>query len=386
MIGDYDQTSSGCTIAAHLRSMVGMARVYYRAGRAAWYIDYRDARGKRRHMRGGDTQAQAEIMLAGMVGDTALVRAGLTTARQLDFKRWHNTPIDDLITEYVKHLRGRRLSPAHVATTEAMIKAWVAGTSVKSLGDADAARTEAWLADQLDAGWSYRTRNGYLKAAKALLRWCEKRGRIEASPLRAIDVLNEDEDRKRISRALAPAELATLLEACRCDTRRVYYMLAARMGLRWREIARLKWSQFDLAEGWLTLTSAGTKAKRADVLPIPGDVLPALVKLKANKIGDGPLFDAMPDRRTWARDLKRAKIVYTTPAGNADRKCLRKTFCTHLYLGGADIRDAQMLMRHRDINLTARVYTDPRLQDLRAAAERAAGLGAFGVHRAIQSG
>ena len=37
---------------------------------------------------------------------------------------------------------------------------------------------------------------------------------------------------------------------------------------------------------------------------------------------------------------------------------------------GVDLRDAQRLMRHSDPKLTATVYTDLRVQDLRTAAEK----------------
>jgi len=77
-----------------------------------------------------------------------------------------------------------------------------------------------------------------------------------------------------------------------------------------------------------------------------------------------------PTLRTWKRDLERAGIPYVTEYGQADRKSLRKTFCTHLKEVGVDIRDAQELMRHSDINLTANIYTDVRMANLKGAVGR----------------
>jgi hypothetical protein len=42
----------------------------------------------------------------------------------------------------------------------------------------------------------------------------------------------------------------------------------------------------------------------------------------------------------------------------ADRKCLRKTFCTHLAMQGVDLWQAVRLMRHRDPKLTVNVHTE----------------------------
>ena len=54
----------------------------------------------------------------------------------------------------------------------------------------------------------------------------------------------------------------------------------------------------------------------------------------------------------------------------ADRKCLRKTFGTHLAMAGVDFRVAVRLMRHKDPKLTQNIYTDPILLDMAVAIKR----------------
>jgi len=49
------------------------------------------------------------------------------------------------------------------------------------------------------------------------------------------------------------------------------------------------------------------------------------------------------------------------------------TFCTWLKEVGVDLRDAQTLMRHHSPELTANTYTDVRMMNLRAAADRLPG-------------
>ena len=46
------------------------------------------------------------------------------------------------------------------------------------------------------------------------------------------------------------------------------------------------------------------------------------------------------------------------------------SFCTWLKQAGVDLRDAQRLMRHSDPKLTANIYTDLRVADLRKQMEK----------------
>ena len=84
----------------------------------------------------------------------------------------------------------------------------------------------------------------------------------------------------------------------------------------------------------------------------------------------GDIFDSSPTLRTWKADLVRAKIVYDNQHGQVDRKSLRKMVCTHLAMGGVDMRIATKLMRHTDPRLTQNIYTDPALLDMKAAVEK----------------
>jgi len=67
------------------------------------------------------------------------------------------------------------------------------------------------------------------------------------------------------------------------------------------------------------------------------------------------------------RDVVRAGIEYDNRHGQVDRKSLRKMFGTHLAMKGMDLRTTQRLMRHSDPRLTANLYTDPMLLDMKGA-------------------
>jgi integrase/recombinase XerC len=214
-----------------------------------------------------------------------------------------------------------------------------------------------------------------------------KHGRLAANPLKPIDALPEDQDQRQPSRAMTHEEFAALLSAC--GERKLWYLLAGRMGLRWSEVRRLTWGQIDSDYRWLSLAPEGTKSRRGDALPIPSDVAEVM---RQRPRGTGPIFSKTITLRTWKKDLVRAGLVtlvkvkkikegkkwnddnlngYRTDAGQLDRKSLRKTLCTHLAMARVDLRITQRLMRHSDPKLTAKVYTDPVLLDMQAAVETA---------------
>jgi hypothetical protein len=74
--------------------------------------------------------------------------------------------------------------------------------------------------------------------------------------------------------------------------------------------------------------------------------------------------------RRFDADCHRAGIPKRDTEGRTvDVHSLRTTFGTYLALSGVTPRVAMELMRHSQIGLTMRVYTDPRLLPLAAAIE-----------------
>ena len=104
----------------------------------------------------------------------------------------------------------------------------------------------------------------------------------------------------------------------------------------------------DLSKGKIHLRPVATKSRRAGVLDIPGDLLE---RLRLTGKGKGRIFETSPILRTFKADLVRAKIEYEVGSKQADRKCLRKTFCTHLALCGVDLWAAVKMMRHRELSI-----------------------------------
>ncbi len=53
-------------------------------------------------------------------------------------------------------------------------------------------------------------------------------------------------------------------------------------------------------------------------------------------------------------------------AGKLDFHALRTTLCTMMANTGVNVRQAMEVMRHTDIRLTTKTYTDPKLIDTHA--------------------
>jgi integrase len=248
------------------------------------------------------------------------------------------------------------------------MKAVITGCGFELVGDIGTEAIARYLERLIEAGKSARTHNFHRSAAGALCRWLvdyDYLDRNHASPIRT---MNEQKDSRRPSRHLTVAETEALLDAA--PPRRLYYLFRLRTGLRGRECARLIWSDVDLRERTLKLRAQVTKNGCTDMLPIAEDLAQALAQRQAEMLQCGtapgpndPVFPTTPERRTWMRDIDLAKIKFLSTDGQADPKCLRKTFDSFLMHAGVDLTLVSLLMRHTPrggLRLTLGVYGDER--------------------------
>lgn len=76
-----------------------------------------------------------------------------------------------------------------------------------------------------------------------------------------------------VGREVTPDELARL-EANASATLRFQIQIGWKMGLRLREMLRLRWAQFDWERGTVRLGPTDTKTRRAREIPLPSDLMP----------------------------------------------------------------------------------------------------------------
>ncbi len=94
---------------------------------------------------------------------------------------------------------------------------------------------------------------------------------------------------------------------------------------------------------------------------------PAPARLPARE----PLFNVPSGiTRILNRDLEAAGIPKRDERDRVvDIHALRVTFCSHLCAAGVPLRTAQAAMRHSKPELTANIYSDPKLLDIVGAIE-----------------
>jgi integrase len=195
-------------------------------------------------------------------------------------------------------------------------------------------------------------------------------------------------ERARVSLTGNPALLAALEH--QGQERSLVYRTLALTGLRRNELATLTVGQLELGgrAAVAILDAANEKNRRGSTIPIRADLAETLRAwldaglrglqrdarrnhgpVPARLPAEAPLF-YMPTglNRIFDRDLAVAGIAKRDERGRVvDVHALRVTFGTHLAIAGVPLRTAQAAMRHSKPELTANVYTDPKLLDVAGA-------------------
>ncbi len=235
------------------------------------------------------------------------------------------------------------------------------------LRDIAATGFEAWRKTKLREGLEPKTLNEYLGHVRCFLNWLEGREMLAANPLKIVKrlpVTQEDE-----ARAFSLEELNRLLAGVP-PYRACVYTVAAFTGLRRAELGALEWSSVDLdAEvPTMRLNPSKTKNRKGGTLPIHPDAVEALRALWAMpgretaKRRGKVFYRGVTRMERFLEDLEEAGISEFDEAGRRlEFHGFRRTWATFLNSGGVPPRVAMGLMRHCDMRLTMRTYTDESL-------------------------
>ncbi len=216
----------------------------------------------------------------------------------------------------------------------------------------------AWRSGQQK---SARTLNHYLQAMVSFLNWLERVGRIKGNPLKFVGKIDERGQPKRVRRAFTDDELRRLVTGS--GTRGIVYFAAARTGLRQEELRQLIWDdlRFDDKIPHVRVRVVCAKNKKEEHVPLVPEIAEAL---RAHRPADYSVNDlvfpkGVPRAERLQRDSERNGIAYRDESGRfADFHALRYTWATFLQRHGIAQRYAMKLLRHSDIKLTSKVYTD----------------------------
>ena len=203
--------------------------------------------------------------------------------------------------------------------------------------------------------------NEYLAFANGLFNWMVKHDRLQANPLRHVGKVEARGKERRVRRALTDPEVIRLLSCS--GPRKPVYLLALITGLRKDELAHLHWADLhlDAVRPFLTVRASISKNHKSATILLRDDAVQELRTLRSadSAVDDDPVFRTMPTIYRFKKDLVHADIAYKDNQGRqADFHALRHTFATNLARAGINPRICMELMRHSDMKLTTKVYTD----------------------------
>lgn len=218
---------------------------------------------------------------------------------------------------------------------------------------------EAWRSTQKKAA---KTLNEYLIAVNAFLNWLKRRTKgFMKNPLEYVQKAQSNGVPSFERRALTQEEMKTLVAVA--GQRKAVYLTAVFTGLRRGELESLEWRDVHLASEnpFLSVRASTTKNHKSALIALHADVVRALLQLQQSGVipADRVFEGLMPRMNTFREDLKASGIPFINERGErADFHSLRKTFQMLLTLDGALPRVTMELMRHSDMKLTTKTYTD----------------------------
>ncbi len=323
-----------------------------------WYVEFRDANGKVRRKAGYTDRKATEQLAAKLERQIERQRVGIVDIDVDHLQR----PLEEHVADYLADLQRAGRDDMYVYNIDKRLHKLADECGWNTLASMSADSLTHWLKKRQKTGAAPRTLNQYVQTAAGLLNWAIQQKRAEINPLLHIARANEA-DRRRIRRALSFEEIGRLLDVA--ADRRLVYLTAMLTGLRRSELAALVWSDVHLDDKrpLILLRALQTKSRRADKIELPPELADALAEARPADATDAtPVFDEIPSMDVFRDDLKAADIPYKDEMNRQiDFHALRMTYGTILAQAGVPIRAAMELMRHTDIRLTTRVYTDPTL-------------------------
>ena len=388
-------------------------------------VKYRDGTGIVHTTSTGcrDEQA-ARRVLSDLERKAELVKAEVMTEAEAATGEHQAIPLPEHFDAFQRSMEASGVTPGHVKTTRHNLNRLAEECRFVRLNDLRREHLEAWLVARAKEDMSARSRNAHRDALVAFCNWCCDTGRLTSNPFHVIPKANEKADRRRQRRAMDEPELVKLLAVARerplLDTqtirtgqrrgkltanvrpevrermelvgreRALTYKTLVLTGLRKGELASLTVAHLCLDEAvpYLTLDAANEKNREGNDIPLREDLAADLRDWLADKLvrlqeearqagepiparlpPDTPVFH-VPTHfvRILDRDLKLAGIPKRDDRGRTlDIHALRTTFGTLMSKGGVAPRTAQEAMRHSKLELTMKVYTDPKLLNVRGA-------------------
>lgn len=236
----------------------------------------------------------------------------------------------------------------------------------------------------LQAGNSRTQVNEVYQALKFLFSHALENGLVTNDPTKYLSKPQYKASNHR--RALTHEERSLVEKTGATDPRYYLFLLMLYCGCRPSEAAECMGKDIQQVNGYNMLHIRGTKTANADrFVPIPDKLYILIQNTPENAyispVPDGRKQQKSHRQRSWnafkrALNIEMGCKVYRNalvpPLPLADDLvpyCFRHEFCTDLARKGIDIRQAQQLMGHSSINLTANIYTNLTKTDATSVAD-----------------
>ncbi len=275
------------------------------------------------------------------------------------------TPLLDHLKDYLADLTAMGRDPEYIYIVDKQIRKLLQECRWTGLPSVTSDSFLKWRSRQ--RGKAPKTLNDYLASLSGLLRWMERNERLEKNPLRLVQKVQTNGRQVRHRRAFTHEEMQRLLAVA--GARKVVYLAAVYTGLRRGELSKLLRTDLhlDASQPFMNVRASTTKNHKQATIAVHPDLLPELRELLAKlPARETRVFaDLLPTMDTFRADLKAAGIEFVDTQGRrADFHALRHTLATNLMLAGTSPRIAMEIMRHSDIKLTTKTYTDAGLLPL----------------------
>jgi integrase len=371
-----------------------MACVKRRRGK--WVADYRDHTGKR-HWETYETRKEAQRALAGhtvALKDNRYVPPNDRRTVKDAFDSWLK-----LCVEGSDNKSGKPLRPATQALYSMTWRVHVGPRwGALKLRQADPEAIARWKQEKLDAGAGAKTVINALQLLGSVFRHARRFKWTATNPL-------EDVHRPRYKSKVAaftPAQIAALLEQAGSDAG-LFIRLAASTGMRFGELAGLRWSDVSLEKGTVRVTRQYSHGAWAELktenarrtLPLAATLRDELKARYADLNGTVVRLHGSDDRtvfcapegapldyknfrdRVWAPLLVRTGPDKEHPQRVAvvgTMHMLRHSYATALIQSGENAKTVQTLMGHHSVAFTMDQYADAWPEQIASAGEAAARL------------
>ena len=270
-------------------------------------------------------------------------------------------PLEQHLKEYLADLGALNRDGQYVYEVKNRVRRLMRDCRWILLRDITADSFQAWRAKQT---LSPKTLNEYLGSISSLLNWMEKHERVARNPLQHVQKVQTNGRQVRPRRAFTDDEMQRLLAIA--GPRKVVYLTAVYTGLRRSEMAALERDDLHL-EGekpFVNVRASTTKNHQQAVIALHSDLVTEL-RFHVGKLRSftSRIFaDVMPTMKRFKADLIAAGIEFINAKGyRADFHSLRHTLATNLARAGTAPRVAMEIMRHSDMRLTSKTYTDAGL-------------------------